>query len=307
PFFHSFFFQAADGIRDFHVTGVQTVLFRSGRTKYLVSRIETTDRCRGGSGHSGRADLHAYLWLSRQQRGHCSVAAAPLGTARRHHRAQCQQGIAGDSGHHQRDQQCPSCLRPWHSCAEGNRFLVPSILTRLLPAYLLPAYIGLCAAMWLPQAWSQSVTVTDDNGREIHLQQPAGRIISLAPSMTELLFAAGAGDRLVGVSEYSDYPPQALDIEIIGRFDMINTEAILALQPDLIVAWRSGNPQAAVQRLIDLGLNVYVGEPATLESIPSHLQRLAALAGTENIGNAAAQDLRQRLSTMAERYRDATP
>src|SRR5690606_30823755 len=155
--------------------------------------------------------------------------------------------------------------------------------------------VALLAAAWAQHGWPQSVTETDDDGRQIRLEQPATRIISLAPSMTELLFAAGAGSALVGVSEYSDYPPQALDIEVIGRFDLVNTEAILALQPDLVVAWRSGNPRAAVQRLMDLGLNVYVAEPTTLESIPDHLQRLSVLAGTEQVGNAAAQDLRQRL------------
>lgn len=163
---------------------------------------------------------------------------------------------------------------------------------------------ALLVAMWMPGAWSQAVTVMDDDGREISLQQPASRIISLAPSMTELLFAAGAGDKLVGVSEYSDYPSQASEIEIIGRFDLINTEAILTLEPDLIVAWRSGNPRAAVQRLIDLGFNVYIAEPTTLDSIPEHLRQLAMLAGTEAAGFATAQDLDQRLNAMNERYRD---
>lgn len=166
---------------------------------------------------------------------------------------------------------------------------------------------SLLAAAWAAHTHAQPVMVTDDDGRQIRLEQPARRIISLAPSMTELLFAAGAGSALVGVSEYSDYPPEALDIEIIGRFDLINTEAILALQPDLVVAWRSGNPRAAVQRLIDLGLNVYVGEPTTLESIPDHLQRLAALAGSGQTGDAAAQALRQRLEVMRTTYRDSPP
>jgi len=166
---------------------------------------------------------------------------------------------------------------------------------------------SLLVASWAAHTHAQPVMVTDDDGRQIRLEQPATRVISLAPSMTELLFAAGAGSALVGVSEYSDYPPEALDIPIIGRFDLINTEAILAMQPDLVVAWRSGNPRAAVQRLIDLGLNVYVGEPTTLESIPDHLQRLATLAGTGQTGDAAARALRQRLEVMRTTYRGSPP
>lgn len=181
------------------------------------------------------------------------------------------------------------------------------MLVRMMPACAHRLLMTALFALTWAGANAQPVMVTDDDGRQIRLEQPARRIISLAPSMTELLFAAGAGSALVGVSEYSDYPPEALDIEIIGRFDLINTEAILALQPDLVVAWRSGNPRAAVQRLIDLGLNVYVGEPTTLESIPDHLQRLAVLAGTRQTGNAAAQELLQRLNRMKIRYDDAAP
>lgn len=171
---------------------------------------------------------------------------------------------------------------------------------------LLTAPLTALMALSAMGVWAQPVTATDDDGRIISLSQPASRIISLAPSMTELLFAAGAGDKLVGVSEFSDYPPQAADIEIIGRFDLINTEAILALDPDLVVVWRSGNPRAAVQRLIDLGFNVYIAEPATLDSIPAHVQRLATLAGTGEVGDAVAQQLRQRLQMLEQRYRNST-
>ena len=74
------------------------------------------------------------------------------------------------------------------------------------------------------------VEIIDDAGSTIILSQPVERIISLAPSLTELVYAAGAGDKLVGVVEYSDYPPQAIDLPIVGRFDSLNLERILQTQ-----------------------------------------------------------------------------
>lgn len=153
-----------------------------------------------------------------------------------------------------------------------------------------------------PLSFAQTITVTDDNNQSITLAQPAQRIVSLAPSMTELLFAAGAGEKIVGTSEYSDYPPEATHIPIIGRYNLVNMEAIVALNPDLIVAWRSGNPQAAVQRLIDLGFSVYVAEPTTLASIPDHIDRFATLAGTEQTGTATSHFFRERLTSLENEF-----
>ena len=154
---------------------------------------------------------------------------------------------------------------------------------------------------------AQTITVTDDLGRDISLQGPAQRIISLAPSLTELLFVAGAGNRIVGVSEYSDHPPQAQGIPVVGRYDLLDMEAIVAFEPDLIVAWQSGNPQAAVQRLIDLGFNVYVAEPRTLQSISVQIDKFGQLAGTQLTSDAAVQYFNEQLATLAARYSDAAP
>lgn len=154
---------------------------------------------------------------------------------------------------------------------------------------------------------ANAVSVVDDTGYTVTLNQPAQRIISLAPSMTELLFAAGAGDKLVGVSEYSDYPIEAASLPIIGRYDLLNTEAILALQPDLIVAWKSGNPKAAVERLRALGLTVYIAEPTTVLSIAAHVEKFAQLAGSEAIGGPRARDFRARLELLKNSYSDKAP
>lgn len=131
------------------------------------------------------------------------------------------------------------------------------------------------------------IEITDDEGSLVRLEKPAERIISLAPSLTELVFAAGAGDRLVGVVEYSDFPQEANALPIVGRFDLLDMERILQLEPDLIVAWQSGNPRASVARLKQLGLTVYIAEPKTLDTIPDHIEKLGILAGTQTVAAAA--------------------
>ncbi len=154
---------------------------------------------------------------------------------------------------------------------------------------------------------ARAVTVIDDAGNEITLEQPAQRIISLAPSLTELAYAAGAGDKLVGVIEYSDYPPAAQALPRVGRYDLLDTETIVAMQPDLVLAWLTGNPRTTVARLRELGLTVYIAEPKELESIPSHLQRLGALAGTDAAASAAIADFASTLADLRSRYSDLEP
>lgn len=152
-----------------------------------------------------------------------------------------------------------------------------------------------------------AATVVDDAGQQVSLPQAAQRIVSLAPSLTEMLFSAGAGDKLVGVVEYSDFPAQALDLPRIGRHDLLDMERILQLQPDLVVAWQSGNPRASINRLRELGLTVYIAEPRSLQAIPSHIRRLAILAGTEADAAPLIADFESELSALENRYSDKEP
>lgn len=147
-----------------------------------------------------------------------------------------------------------------------------------------------------------SIEVRDDEGSLVQLDVAAERIISLAPSLTELLYAAGAGSKIVGVVEYSDYPEAAKSLPIIGRHDLLDMERILELQPDLIIAWQSGNPRASVNRLRELGLTVYIAEPKSLSSIPSHIRRLATLAGTEAHAAAVIADFEATLNALSSTY-----
>ncbi len=132
------------------------------------------------------------------------------------------------------------------------------------------------------------VMVDDDLGNSVRLEQPATRIISLAPHLTEIVFAAGAGDKLIGVVSYSDHPPAALDIPIIGSYNSINYEALVALQPDLVLVWNSGNGQELAARLEALGLTVFVSEPKRLPDIARSLNKIGILSGTVSVAEKAA-------------------
>ena len=151
------------------------------------------------------------------------------------------------------------------------------------------------------------IQLTDDNGRQIALEQPARRIVSLAPSLTELLFAAGAGSQIVGVVEYSDYPPAALGIPVVGRHDLLNLERIVSLQPDLVVAWRTGNPQGAIRQLINLGMHVYIAEPKSLQDVAQQLVRLGILAGTLTTATRASDDFLATLVKLQDRFGNEPP
>jgi len=153
----------------------------------------------------------------------------------------------------------------------------------------------------LTAAWPE-IRVMDDAGQELVLAHPAQRIVSLAPHITELLFAAGAGDRIVGVSGFSDYPAAALGIPQISGGGGLDMEAIIALQPDLVVAWQSGNPDRQVKRLQSLGLTVFLSEPRRLEDIPETIRKLGKLAATRAMAFEQADLYEQRLDDLRSRY-----
>ncbi|MBI4755333.1 MAG: cobalamin-binding protein [Betaproteobacteria bacterium] len=171
----------------------------------------------------------------------------------------------------------------------------------------------LAAALLLAMAAAGSgaapaaVTVRDDSGATVRLTQPAKRIVSLAPHATELLFAAGAGERMVAVTEYSDVPPEAARLPRVGGGGGLDLEAIVARRPDLVVAWGSGNPAAQIEQLRALGLNVFVSEPRRLEDIPAAIERFGALAGSAGAASAIAAQLRARQAQLQARYAARPP
>jgi iron complex transport system substrate-binding protein len=141
----------------------------------------------------------------------------------------------------------------------------------------------------------------DDSGNTVTLAAPAQRIVSLAPHATELLFAAGAGNQVVGVSEYSDFPAAAKQIPSVGGSGQLDIERIVSLKPDLIVAWGSGNNRRQLARLRKLGLTVFESEPRNFEAIADSLERLGALVGRDE-GRPQAQQFRQQVQTLEQHY-----
>jgi iron complex transport system substrate-binding protein len=144
--------------------------------------------------------------------------------------------------------------------------------------------------------------LADDRGREISLAKPASRIVSLAPHLTELLFAAGAGDKIAGVSRHSDYPQEAKKIPQVGDAYQVDSELMVALNPDLVVAWKSGNPRSEIVKLENLGFKVFVTEPAKLADISRLLKTFGLLAGTQAFAEQAAQDFDREVSRLQAGY-----
>ena len=122
-----------------------------------------------------------------------------------------------------------------------------------------------------------AVSVTDDAGLVVTLAQPAKRIVSLAPHVTELLYAVGAGDLVVGTVEYSDYPLAAKKIPRVGSHNAFDLERIIALKPDLVVVWESGTVKSPVQKLRQMGIPIYSSEPQVLEDIARNMRQLTVL------------------------------
>ncbi len=178
-----------------------------------------------------------------------------------------------------------------------SRFLRHAGAALLLLGLLLPP---------LP-ALAQAVSATDFMGRNVSLAAPARRIVALAPHSVENLFSAGAGSALVGRVSASDYPPQALDVPLVGSFNAYSLEAIARVQPDLIVMWASGNGAGTLEKLEVLGIPVFVSEPRRLEDIPRDIRALGLLAGTEPASEVAALQLENALAALRQRYAHKAP
>jgi iron complex transport system substrate-binding protein len=161
-----------------------------------------------------------------------------------------------------------------------------------------PAVAFLVATLAVLPAAGADLLITDDSGREIRLKAAARRIVTLAPHATEILYAAGAGERLVGTVEFSDYPPAAKKVPRVGSYERLDLEAISALKPDLVIAWETGNPAGQVEKLKALGLTVYASQPNRMEDIAAQLERFGQLAGSEAAAGVAARQFRQRLENL---------
>ena len=141
--------------------------------------------------------------------------------------------------------------------------------------------------------------VPGDDGYSAALKNPAQRIISLAPHLTELVYAAGAGARLIAVGAYSDFPAAAKLLPQVGDASNLDLERIITLKPDLILAWKSNVSPLAVERLRNLSIPVYVSETRRLAGIPALMRNIGLLAGTSNSADAAATKFDNEVREMA--------
>jgi iron complex transport system substrate-binding protein len=170
-------------------------------------------------------------------------------------------------------------------------------------------FTGIVAVLLLLVGVSDAVdaaAMVDDDGHTVLLPGPAARIVSLSPGATAMLFAAGAGAQIVGTAAFSDEPAAARAIARIGDSQGYDLERIVALRPDVIVAWGSGTNATALQRLSSTGIPVYSHHVARLADIPGALQRLGQLAGTQSIAAATSADFAARLAALRVRYATAT-
>lgn len=151
--------------------------------------------------------------------------------------------------------------------------------------------------------FAQDLVLQDDWGRTVQLAGPAERIVSLSPANTEIVFALGLEAKLVGVTSYCNYPPEAQQKEKIGSLTEINLERVIRLEPDLILA-SSLTPPEVVGRLEELGLTVFVLHARTIEEVFDDLRKVAILAGVEAQGETLVRTLQERLTHIREKVAD---
>lgn len=152
-----------------------------------------------------------------------------------------------------------------------------------------------------------ALNARDDEGRELMLAQEAQRIVSIAPHITELLFNIGAGTRVVGTVNRSDYPPPARAVPRVGDNGRLDMERIVSLKPDVVVAWGGGNPPKDLERLRQLGLSVFVISPHRLDDVARHLELMGDITGMKAQAQRAAADYRRQLATLRTGYAGRTP
>lgn len=154
---------------------------------------------------------------------------------------------------------------------------------------------------------SAAITVNDDDGKPVTLQKPAQRVIALAPHVTEMVYAAGGGDRLIAAVDYSDYPEAAKKLPRVGSNRQIDMERVAALKPDLIVVWMHGSSERQIDQIRALGIPLFHSDPKKLDDIASNLARIGKLMGTEAVAEPAAADIRAKLANLNAQYAKRSP
>ncbi len=152
-----------------------------------------------------------------------------------------------------------------------------------------------------------NISVRDDSGALVTVKTPAQRVISLAPHVTELLFAAGGGKHIVGVVAYSDFPAAAKTIPQVGDNRQWDMERIIAMRPDLLVVWQHGNSEQQIEALRKLGVPMFYSEPKKLSDLADSVEKLGQLMGTSQEAQAQASAMRSQLQNLRQQYATRAP
>jgi iron complex transport system substrate-binding protein len=142
------------------------------------------------------------------------------------------------------------------------------------------------------------VKITDGYGREIEIEKPAEKIISLAPSMTETIFALGAGDRLVGVTTYCNYPEEAKDIDQVGDFEGPNLESVIEKNPDVVVALAMGDDEKS--KLEDAGITVFLQDPQNLDEVFDNIKKIGTILGLQEEAESLTSNMNAKKDSIVE-------
>jgi len=156
-------------------------------------------------------------------------------------------------------------------------------------------------------AEAEALTVVDDAGHSFVIERPPQRIVTLAPSLTELVFAAGGGASLVGTSALSDFPPAARTIARIGDAGRLDVERVIALKPDLVLIWQRGNTSRELEQLEAAGMRLFQLEPRRLGDVARAIERLGELLGHESEAKQRASEMRSALDRLRTAHAGAAP
>src|SRR6266496_3601648 len=159
-----------------------------------------------------------------------------------------------------------------------------------------------CVVAAVAPASAHALQASDDRGVTISLVQPAQRIVSLAPHLAEIAFAAGAGAKLVGVSSFSRYPAEAQRLPVVASHGRVDFERLITMRPDLVLAWRSGNSPLQIARLERLGFRVFVTEVRSLADIPRVVRLVGALAGSADVAEGRARQFENEIEDLRRRH-----
>lgn len=188
------------------------------------------------------------------------------------------------------------------SAVRGVVLLLALAAIGSMSLYALASGIDVDTSAGRPVETVRTMTVVDDTGHRVTVAYPPQRIVSLAPGATEMLFAVGAGDRVVATDDLSDEPQATGKLPKLGELANIDVERLIATKPDVVVVWPYGTSPAQIALLDRLGLPVYREESLSLEGIASSMRRLGRLAGTSAVADRIANALQARLAALASRY-----